>query len=1113
MRAGGAEQHALGHDDAAAAIGQQAVEHVFDEEDFGRSRGADLNVFTDTVFVQSAGKRRIGGDDVMPVGRQAQLTLGFGVERGGQYVALANAHIGQATQGEVHGGEANHFRVNVVAEEGLLLQDAPLGRRKCIAVAALDALALDVHGLDAVGRRVGKLNVVEDGGQKARRAGCRVVGGFADFRVEHGDDSADNVARGAELAEFASRLDLLQHMFEQVALGVGVGFVEAQAIDLADYLRQHHRLVDHQSRAVHEVDRAACGDFGIEGENLIAQEADQILARESPSPMGPAETVARNAAQTTHRGCVERVAQLPVADVNAFGGLLHQPGACLRLGVEPVGKVEEKQEGQLLGVGHRVGIAASKQVVADDFNVLAALRGEGHEFSLMGCRRAGRGIVAGRVPINGLGKPVNEGAQGVFAAKELDRAALAALQAERREFEVIEREVVELFGVLANLRFNIEQPAFLCRREVTADQPALEAHAEFVGLFLGSFEKDEIASIIHCDPGAGGRVDFIVLIDGNQRARVRAWAGRAVDDVAALAVTIFALMSCGNTDKIEQREDRFALCLAGSPATHLAVQRDGLGISREDQIDHFRAVEAGIEHVHRHQYLRKFLLLEAANPRHAVSSVFALPHAGNNVIGVFDLRRGLEVGKFAVDHGRQRFGVAFGDGKDDSLTEEGLAENTLAVGVALVHDLAELSNDGLIARRNREFALQRIGINQDMRLRGGEIRSGGEGVFKLLARPGIEAIPLNIFAQCFDAVSGRGLDGPGFVNLVADQIALVDGALERVGKGWLIHAEKTQSVADESCFIVGRSVVVGRLDAGCCGQTDLDAVKVFQHLAPLAVNAAVAFVSNHEVEISGRILVIDIDHRLQGGDGDALLVLKATTSPEHVARQILEVFGKGILGLQRQWDAVHQEKHPADDIGRKQALDERGGGSRLAGAGGHFYQQLAATKADFSAQRFNAILLVVAAGNGLVDVDTQRIDTHLPHGGTAFKVELREEGSDRTRVRFTLPVPKQDFLAVGEEDERHVRHFGVVPPLLGGVGGVDGFALGFDNRQAPSLTTAQQIVGTVAIGQSVFIAHADAIADVPALVFELGVDESAGKGFGLRHAVLFWICRHHTCRP
>ena len=86
--------------------------------------------------------------------------------------------------------------------------------------------------------------MVVGGDQEARGAGGRVVDGLADLRVDDLDDGADDVARRAELAELARLLDLLQHMLEQVALGVGVGPVEAQPIDQVDDLRQHGRLVD-----------------------------------------------------------------------------------------------------------------------------------------------------------------------------------------------------------------------------------------------------------------------------------------------------------------------------------------------------------------------------------------------------------------------------------------------------------------------------------------------------------------------------------------------------------------------------------------------------------------------------------------------------------------------------------------------------------------------------------------------------------------------------------------------------------------------------------------------------------------------------------------------------
>ena len=180
------------------------------------------------------------------------------------------------------------------------------------------------------------------------------------------------------------------------------------------------------------------------------------------------------------------------------------------------------------------------------------------------------------------------------------------------------------------------------------------------------------------------------------------------------------------------------------------------------------------------------------------------------------------MGEFVIEHRRQRFGVALGDRKNDGLADQGFAENAILVGVALVHDLAKFAHDSLIACRNREFAFQRVGIDFNVRLRLFQIRGGGECVFELLVCSGIQAVPLNVLAKYLDdAVGARGLDGPGFVNLVADQIAVVDGTLECVGKRRFIPTEKAQGVTNESRFIVRRAVVIGRLDAGCCGQTCL----------------------------------------------------------------------------------------------------------------------------------------------------------------------------------------------------------------------------------------------------------------------------------------------------
>ena len=152
------------------------------------------------------------------------------------------------------------------------------------------------------------------------------------------------MARCAELAQFASGLDAFEQVFKQVPFGVGIVLVQAQVIYLSNDLRQHHRLVNHQPRTVHEVDGAAACHFGIERKHLVPQKARQVLTRQRPCPGRPAKALARHGAAATHDRRVERVAQRPVAAVNTGHGLLLQAGAGLCLRVQAVGQVEEKKK-------------------------------------------------------------------------------------------------------------------------------------------------------------------------------------------------------------------------------------------------------------------------------------------------------------------------------------------------------------------------------------------------------------------------------------------------------------------------------------------------------------------------------------------------------------------------------------------------------------------------------------------------------------------------------------------------------------------------------------------------------------------------------------------------
>lgn len=166
-----------------------------------------------------------------------------------------------------------------------------------------------------------------------------------------------------------------------------------------------------------------------------------------------------------------------------------------------------------------------------------------------------------------------------------------------------------------------------------------------------------------------------------------------------------------------------------------------------DEIDDFGTVEAGIEHIHRHQHLRVYLALELPDARHRIARVLVLAHIGDDVIGVFGLRGGLEVGEFVVEQRRQRFGMALGDGEDDGFAEQRLAQDALAISKAGVHHFAVFAHNGLVARRDGEFAFERGRVNEDMRL--GRLQVGGsrKGVVEFLAGLVVQPFPGDVFAQ------------------------------------------------------------------------------------------------------------------------------------------------------------------------------------------------------------------------------------------------------------------------------------------------------------------------------------------------------------------------------
>ncbi len=70
------------------------------------------------------------------------------------------------------------------------------------------------------------------------------------------------------------------------------------------------------------------------------------------------------------------------------------------------------------------------------------------------------------------------------------------------------------------------------------------------------------------------------------------------------------------------------------------------------------------------------------------------------------------------------------------------------------------------------------------------------------------------------------------------------------------------------------------------------------------------------------------------------------------------MLGKGIFGLYRQRDTIHQEQHAGNGVGLKQPLDKCRRHAGFAGSGCHFNQQLAPPLGDFTGQGMNAVRLI-----------------------------------------------------------------------------------------------------------------------------------------------------------
>ena len=241
------------------------------------------------------------------------------------------------------------------------MQLAHGGAAQRVAEAAPNGLAVRLDLLDAGVRRVREPDVVVRADQEPRSAGGRVVDCLAEPGIDKLDEGADDVAGRAELSQLARLPDLPQHVLEQVALGVGVHLFEVQVVHVADDLREHGRLVDHQSRVRHKVRHALSRDPGVEGEDLLPHPRHEPLTIERVCPVGPTQRLAADRLGTLFAS-VTRIPHRPFAHERA-GVRLCAGTACSTDArrIRRLEHVEVDQEAQLLGVLGRIWVAPANR--------------------------------------------------------------------------------------------------------------------------------------------------------------------------------------------------------------------------------------------------------------------------------------------------------------------------------------------------------------------------------------------------------------------------------------------------------------------------------------------------------------------------------------------------------------------------------------------------------------------------------------------------------------------------------------------------------------------------------------------------------------------------------
>ena len=349
MRLAAAEEHAVGHDAGAlAALFQHAQEERKKQQFRFFGAGHGLQGIADAFGVDAALERRIC---------QAHGERGVHGIFLGYAVPVADIRMIYGVQHEIHGRNAQHGGVGVIAGEG--------GAGKMIPLSC-------GHGAFVV-----RADVFGGRNKKSRRAAGRVADDVVGRGVQKRDHHVADVLGRAELAVTACCGDLAEHVFIQIALHVEAGnVVFIQCFQPGDHLFQHLRRGHEKYGVLHEMSKGRLSRVVVTVGQGNERACFLVEVRQSPA------LHALDGRKDAPGNDVEHVLSVFVLELAPAHGLaegrlrkdffaLHAESFVFFVfQFFDVQRADEHKIGQLFNDGERIGQARGKDVEPDFINAI-----------------------------------------------------------------------------------------------------------------------------------------------------------------------------------------------------------------------------------------------------------------------------------------------------------------------------------------------------------------------------------------------------------------------------------------------------------------------------------------------------------------------------------------------------------------------------------------------------------------------------------------------------------------------------------------------------------------------------------------------------------------------